>query len=258
MKIEKVNDNQIRCTLTKEDLANRQIRLSELAYGSEKARELFKDMIKQANYEFGFNAEDIPLMVEAIPVSAESIILVITKCEYPEELDTRFSRFTDPDPELLGEQFQKETKKQPQGAADIVDLFKKAYEQLQKAGESVKEKTTKQSEKKDEKPQEVPAELKDFARLFELKDFASAERLAKILSGFYHGESALFKDSLEGRYYLALHKGEYSPEEFNKVCNIAAEYAVQKNYTRSMNAYFMEHDCVIIKERAVDVLSQLI
>ena len=31
MKIEKVNDNQIRCTLTKEDLADRQLKLSELA-----------------------------------------------------------------------------------------------------------------------------------------------------------------------------------------------------------------------------------
>ena len=38
MKIEKVNDNQIRCTLTKEDLADRQLKLSELAYGTEKAK----------------------------------------------------------------------------------------------------------------------------------------------------------------------------------------------------------------------------
>ena len=74
MKIEKVNDNQIRCTLTKEDLADRQIKLSELAYGSEKARSLFRDMIQQANYEFGFEANDIPLMVEAIPLSADTII----------------------------------------------------------------------------------------------------------------------------------------------------------------------------------------
>lgn len=44
MKIEKVNENQIRCTLTREDLAERQIKLSELAYGTEKAKMLFRDM----------------------------------------------------------------------------------------------------------------------------------------------------------------------------------------------------------------------
>ena len=54
MKIEKVNDNQIRCTLTREDLEDRHIKISELAYGSAKAKSLFKDMVEQANYEFGF------------------------------------------------------------------------------------------------------------------------------------------------------------------------------------------------------------
>ena len=31
MKIEKINENQIRCTLTKADLEDRQIRLSEIS-----------------------------------------------------------------------------------------------------------------------------------------------------------------------------------------------------------------------------------
>ena len=93
MKIEKLNENQIRCTLTKEDLASRQLKISELAYGTEKAKTLFRDMMRQANYEFGFEAEDIPLMIEAVPLNAECIVLIITKVEDPEELDTRFSRF---------------------------------------------------------------------------------------------------------------------------------------------------------------------
>ena len=58
-------------------------------------------MMQQASFDFGFEAENIPLMIEAIPLSADTIILVITKVEYPEELDTRFSKFSDPDPEDL-------------------------------------------------------------------------------------------------------------------------------------------------------------
>ena len=50
MKIEKVNDNQIRCTLTKDELAQRQLKISEIAYGSEKAKMLFKDVMQQASY----------------------------------------------------------------------------------------------------------------------------------------------------------------------------------------------------------------
>lgn len=100
MKIEKVNDNQIRCTLTREDLEDRHIKISELAYGSAKAKSLFKDMVEQANYEFGFETNDIPLMVEAIPLPSESIVLIITKVEYPDELDTRFSKFSEADDDL--------------------------------------------------------------------------------------------------------------------------------------------------------------
>ena len=93
MKIEKLNDNQIRCTLTHADLRDRQIKLSELICGGEKAKSLFQDMMHQANDEFGFEAEDTPLMIEAIPSSADSIVLIITKVDDPSELDSKLSKF---------------------------------------------------------------------------------------------------------------------------------------------------------------------
>lgn len=92
---EKINEHQIRCTLYQKDLKDREIRISELAYGTEKARALFRDMMQQASYEFGFEADDIPLMIEAIPMLPDALILLITKVEDPDELDTRFSNFTD-------------------------------------------------------------------------------------------------------------------------------------------------------------------
>ena len=38
MKIERVNDHQIRCTLTRDDLAKRELKITELSYGTEKAK----------------------------------------------------------------------------------------------------------------------------------------------------------------------------------------------------------------------------
>ena len=96
MKLERLSENQIRCTLNKADLADRELMLNELAYGTDKAKELFRDMMEQASVELGFEANDIPLMIEAIPVSPECLVLIVTKVEDPEELDTRFSRFTKP------------------------------------------------------------------------------------------------------------------------------------------------------------------
>ena len=100
MKIERINENQIRCTLSNFDLSVRNMNLGELAYGSEKARNLFREMIPRAANEVGFEAEDIPLMVEAIPMANESVMLIITKMEDPEELDTRFSKFSPEEDEI--------------------------------------------------------------------------------------------------------------------------------------------------------------
>ncbi len=93
VKIEKLNDNQIRCTLTRADLMDRQIKLSELVCGGEKAKSLFQEMMHQASDEFGFEAEDTPLMIEAVPAASDSIVLIITKVDDPEELDSKFSKF---------------------------------------------------------------------------------------------------------------------------------------------------------------------
>ena len=142
MKIEKLSDNQIRCTLNKSDLASRELKISELAYGSEKAKDLFRDMMQQASYELGFEAEDIPLMIEAIPVSTDCIILVITKVEDPEELDTRFSKFApdinedeDEDTDFSYENDSLDTmlNNQPvpdNRADDVINLFSKVKDYL--------------------------------------------------------------------------------------------------------------------------------
>jgi adapter protein MecA 1/2 len=103
VKIEKISENQIRCTLTSEDLDARNIRLNDLAYGSEQTRKLFREMMREADLEVGFHSQGAPLMVEAIPTSSDSIMLIITRVDDPDELDARFSRFTRPRNDLSGD-----------------------------------------------------------------------------------------------------------------------------------------------------------
>ena len=219
MKIEKVNDNQIRCTLSKKELAERQIKLSELAYGSEKARGLFRDMIEQANNEFGFEAEDIPLMIEAIPLSGENIILQITKVEYPEELDTRFSKFSE-----VSEEEEETT-----GEGSILPEF-----QVEKADE-----------------------VTDVTKMFEFKKLEQLERLANVLSAYYEGENDLYKHEGKNCFYLLVQKSMHTPEEFNKVCNVISEYAVHRKYTPAKEAFLKEHGKCLVKGTALQMLGEI-
>ena len=150
MKIEKVNENQIRCTLTREDLASRELKISELAYGTEKAKSLFRDMMQQANFEFGFEAEDIPLMIEAIPLNADCIVLIITKVEDPEELDTRFSKFAP----FRGN--DKTDTLQLDGADNIIDIFQKLYEAKMKSTQTKDGKSAQNTGAKENDDTQVP------------------------------------------------------------------------------------------------------
>ena len=93
MKIEQVNENQIRCILTREDLEERKIKFSELTYGSEKANRLFRDMMQEAHFQFGFEPDESPLMIEAVPMQSGVIVFVITKVEAPDELESKLAQF---------------------------------------------------------------------------------------------------------------------------------------------------------------------
>ena len=183
MKIEKINDNQIRCTLTREDLENHQIRISELAYGTEKAKKLFRDMMQQAQIQFGFEADNIPLMIEAIPVSTESIILIITKVEDPEELDTRFSKFAP----FRGN--DKTDTLQLDGADNIIDIFQKLYEAKMKSTQTKDGKSAQNTGAKENDDTQVPD-----VNLIRLYEF---DTLDDVIAAA-HGLNGYFTESIEG------------------------------------------------------------
>lgn len=245
MKIEKINDNQIRCTLTKEDLERHQIRLSELAYGTEKAKQLFRDMMQQAQQEFGFESDNTPLMIEAIPVNAESIILIITKVDDPEELDTRFSKFAP-------HRSEEETPLQFNGADNIIDIFQKIYEAKMKAiGAKAGTKPTGEPAAPTQEPTINLVHLYAFSRLDDVIEAAHA------LNHFYNGENSLYKDERSRNYLLVVHQSSCTPEEFNKVCNILSEYGNGKNFSQAGEAHLQEHGEVIISKHALQELEQL-
>lgn len=258
MRIEKVNDNQIRCTLTREDLEYRQLKLSELAYGTEKAKSLFREMMQQASYEFGFEAEDIPLMIEAIPLSSEAVILIITKVDCPEELDTRFSKFSEPSEDY--EDFSTDSYKETisEGADDILDIFgKKAQpEQSEKDFVPLKDAIAQKQQKDAAKdiPVSVPA---DITKLFSFKDMDTICELSRILCSFYDGDNTLYKKPNDAEYFLLISKGLHTPEDFNKVCNILSEFSHQLKYLPAAEAYMREHYDVILAGSAIQVLAKL-
>lgn len=268
MKIEKLNDKQIRCTLTKADLADRQLKLSELAYGTDKAKALFRDMVQQASLKFGFEAEDIPLMIEAVPLNSDCIVLIITKVEDPEELDTRFSRFS---PAVMDEEDDDDDSADvldhaPDStsalSSEIADLFKRIKQEaanivggdISDVSVSITEEkpdgTVAKASNKSEKP-EIISKIFSFATLYEIIKPASA--VCKI----YNGASTLYKDGVSGRYMLVVTLSGDTKEAFNKACNVLSEYGKLERLTSVSESYFSEHFEAVIADNALQKLAQI-
>ena len=287
MKLEKLSDTQIRCTLSKEDLSQRQLHLSELAYGSEKAKELFRDMMQQASIELGFEADNIPLMIEAIPISNDCLVLVVTKVEDPDELDTRFSRFSkinvddsfdedfsdidDTDFEemdFLDDEDDIDMDDEPlpfspssdfDNADSDASTSSKERSAIDDALDLIAPFTQAIDQAKKEamrKKKENRSSVQD-CQYYSFQNFSQAAQLGAFLAPFFEGESSLYKDSFSNNYYMILRKTQSENDTFHRACNIAADFGVRISASYATPAYFREHFETILEENAVEMLGEL-
>lgn len=244
MKIEKVNDHQIRCTLTREDLLSRELKISELAYGTDKAKDLFRDMMQQAACEFGFEAEDIPLMIEAIPLNAECIVLIVTKVEDPEELDTRFARFAP----SVNEDSDEGEAGYSEITDEVMDLFERIHKNASSSEKAVIPKKDAAADPKSEKEEEV-------FRIFTFSSMNELTNLAHIFGPELVCENRLYKNDQTNQYLLVVNQRTLSAESFGKVCNTISEYGITTKAMQAGIAYMDEHFDCIIPENALQKLA---
>lgn len=268
MKIEKISDNQIRCTLSHQDLVDRELKISELAYGTEKAKALFRDMMQQASYEFGFEAEDIPIMIEAIPISRETLILIITKVEDPDELDTRFSKFSSEKND--GEEYYDDAE---DFTEQLLDRFNEISGIIEDSDddEDDDEEVCLQTDA-DEHPLSISDLLKyhdnnkktekesaggKIIKIFSFDSLDNVTRFAVNISNIYDGKNSVYKNPVNSTYYLVMKNTGLSAENFACVCNLASEFGHAERTTYATAFHYNEHLEPIIKNNALQILGNL-
>ncbi len=236
MKIEKLNENQLKITLAPEDLSIRGLALNELSYGSPKTKELYNELVDQALNEFGFENEDGALVIEAIPTSKGNLVIFITKNQTADDLDTRFSRFS---PDILGEE---------EGDNEFIPLT----DMLKFSGQS--EKKAKAIEKA--LIEKMP--LKDGnAKIFVFNTLDAVTELCIHIKDIFNGKSSLFKSNQSKLYFLILEKSLSDKETFGKICNIASEFSTQGRSNYATTSVINEHCEKIIGSDAVTILAAI-
>ena len=297
MKIEKLNDRQFRCTLNKKDLSDRQLRLEELAYGSEKAKSLFHEMMQRAHAECGFEAENIPIMIEAIPVSPDCLVLLVTKVDNPEELDTRFSKFTStiptsddledltdnyeiskdtsPDePSEIDEELdnleglnESEESSESSSKSSLIDCFGQITELIEKVAEQTGKtfvpigagisKPVDAKANTGVKTNKKTKKVSEGYKLFYFDSMESVITTCAVINPYFNGHSSLYRANATSSYHLLIKPKNTNDTSYGRVCNIISEYAKPERTTYATISFLNEHYTLIIKDDAVKTLSSM-
>ncbi len=260
MKIERIDDNSIRCTLTSLDLSSRNINLRDMTYGSDAAKRLFTEMMQKAQTEVGFTADNGPLMIEAVPLQGGSIQLVISKVDDPEELDTRFSKFSQSGSSQSGwiSQLASEIL---EGAQDLIKELKDNKDQsisaTKDAGALEPTDISEADKNITDEESDTDKQSADIVRIYAFKTLDRVIDAAVAIGDLYQGINTLYKDSKDGKFYLVLHTGEGGQSALNRASNLLNEFGSKLKDNELYEAYFREHYDVIIEANAVQKLRSI-
>lgn len=218
MKAERINKNQIRFTLNKADLQARQLKITDLSYGSDKTKALFDDMMQQAITEFGFDATSgKPLMIEAIPISEESLMITVT---------------------------------QVNGHEDLLSLFRS---NLPGVDEGAGETTFNFDQKESTNTQ---ADRKETSIIYTFSSFQDVLAAARLISPSLRLRNMLYRDEKNGIYYLHLQYSRLN-SQIRYVMTLLTEYAANVSKDPLWISHIHEHYRLAVHSRALQHLAAL-
>ncbi|MBQ8940251.1 MAG: adaptor protein MecA [Firmicutes bacterium] len=218
MKMEKLNDYQIKFLLSRQDLKDRNITFNDLFQRSDKLQSLVREIMKLASEKINFNANENPVMVEARP-HPDGIALIVSRT--PERAD-----------QVSGDDLKKHL------SSLYSDLFGERSDNIIDDDSPVNEIYADRNT------------VTDFIYMFD--SLSSAITACSIGAPEYHGDSALYK--MEGKFYLVL-RCSYS--EFTPAArNCFMEYGEFCPLHSGSVGMLTEYGKTIIKEDAVISLAK--
>lgn len=228
MEFEKVSRNEIRCIIDESDLEEWNLTLDDLFSNGEKARGFIEDIVKQAQEEYDFVVDSVPLAVQISSLGDDRFSFIISKLSGHEGME--------PDAGLFGK------------------ILREALAKT--LGQEIMKNDRKQEIKKEERKEDKRKEKKKLSNVFVLP-FEKYDQLIAFCKRLGHVKgvaSRLYQDRTESVYYLLMKMKNISKNEFDYIFWLAGEYT-QKNKKKHLTSeYISEHYKVLLEKDAVDFL----
>lgn len=231
MKLEKLSENSIRCTIDRKEFETYKIKLGEIINGNGNAPKFFKEIIYKAHEQFGFEPNNFPLIIEATANIPDNIVFTITKVNTEEEMEKMKKIVA-----MNQKKFQNNLLNNIHNVEDMDDLFQ---------------------EIEDYKNNDVTDEGDEFEEsvIFMFSNVDNLITSAKQVDGIYKGVSDLYE--IEGNYVLLLDAELEDAESYQYSCDIISEYADDTLFSDLTQSIILEHFEPVIEGDALTQLAKL-
>ena len=237
MKIEKLNDFQIRCTLTAEDLKENQVGLTDIVFCSDKARSLLRNMMQHASDDFGFDFSSSPsIMVEMRATSPENLVLTLTKMNGSEDMRRYMTGLASG---MSGAFGSFPSASSGDGSRPYLEKYKNMFDKFFHPINSAD-----------------PA-LTEGIRSFRFDSLDDVISASKAAGAGFSGINSLYRFGNGSNYQLLVHCEKENAEEFASVCDTLSEYGLSLTCTPATENYLKEHGGLIIENNALQQLAYL-
>ncbi|MBE5964555.1 MAG: adaptor protein MecA [Lachnospira sp.] len=218
MEIKRIDENTVRCIVSKEDLKEHDIKMEDFIRNSSNVNDFLHTIIAMAEEEVGFVADKGVLAMQVAILSPDKLAIT----------------FSDSD-------------KSP--ANQIADQIKDILGEII-SGSGVP--------KKKEKIVEKPAkQVDENLHVYEFDDIDTVVMLSKNMQADLRVKTVLYKDEPANKYILVIYKARASRRDFNVVSNVAIEYGEAIKYDPVKLAYLEEHCVKIIAANVFDKLRKM-
>lgn len=242
MKIEKLNENQVKFTLWTEDLEENDVEISDITSNNEKGEELLRMMMERAKDELGFETDDQSILIEAMTIDNECVVLILTKVDRNADEDTKN--------DLLG-QLRQQVHEIARTHRENAEKERRTLPGAKQPGDNM----YKQAEPQQEKASPNPPEQAYL--IFRFDNLDNLIYVSKLCGIYYDSDNTLYKNPKDQSYFLVATRNRNTAEEFDNLNNALQEYGNKFMQTSSTRFFIDEHFTRIIENTAIQTLAEL-
>jgi len=230
MRIERVDDKTVKCFLSNEELEEYDIDYKDFVLRSDKAKEIVKEIIEQAEEEVGYKPPQFAFDLQIMMLPDKGLVLTFSEKEPFDAKD--------------GDQILEYLK-------EMKELIKRTRDKIGNTSGAAQIADTDKNET-DVKPEQPAQKVKPNSAVFIFDDIGSVMEYATAMPKGLRVGSRLYK--MDDVYYLYLTKDSAAYERYSRTCIQAMEFGGLYAADEERITLLKEHGECLIAEKALKKL----